>query len=63
MPGFTSGRRERDGAAQPKNLTPIHAIFRHSVGPATVSSIRPPPKLPTAAWINPPDEHTRLQNN
>jgi putative transposase len=22
-----------------------------------------PPKLPTAAWINPPDEHTRLQNN
>jgi putative transposase len=22
-----------------------------------------PPKLPTVAWINPPDEHTRLQNN
>jgi putative transposase len=22
-----------------------------------------PPKLPTIAWINPPDEHTRLQNN
>jgi putative transposase len=21
-----------------------------------------PPKLPTVAWINPPDEHTRLQN-
>jgi putative transposase len=22
-----------------------------------------PPKLPTVAWINPPEEHTRLQNN
>jgi putative transposase len=22
-----------------------------------------PPKLPTVAWINPPDEHTRLQND
>jgi putative transposase len=22
-----------------------------------------PPKLPTIAWINPPDDHTRLQNN
>jgi putative transposase len=22
-----------------------------------------PPKLPTVAWINPPDEHTRLQNH
>ena len=22
-----------------------------------------PPELPTTAWINPPDEHTRLQNN
>lgn len=31
--------------------------------PERFSSRPQPPKLPTAAWINPPDEHTRLQNN
>jgi putative transposase len=31
--------------------------------PERFSSRPQPPKLPTVAWINPPDEHTRLQNN
>jgi putative transposase len=31
--------------------------------PERFSSPPQPPKLPTIAWINPPDEHTRLQNN
>ena len=31
--------------------------------PERFSRTPEPPKLPTVAWINPPDEHTRLQNN
>jgi putative transposase len=31
--------------------------------PERFNSRPQPPKLPTVAWINPPDEHTRLQNN
>ena len=31
--------------------------------PERFSNRPQPPKLPTVAWINPPDEHTRLQNN
>jgi putative transposase len=31
--------------------------------PERFSNRPQPPKLPTIAWINPPDEHTRLQNN
>ena len=35
----------------------------HTRNPERFSRRPEPPKLPTVAWINPPDEHTRLQNN
>lgn len=35
----------------------------HARNPERFSHRPEPPKLPTLAWINPPDEHTRLQNN
>ena len=35
----------------------------HARNPERFTRRPEPPKLPTVAWINPPDEHTRLQNN